>query len=175
MKPLERPMLTHRHTAALALAACLFSGLPKGAAAGGLPSPKPDQAYAQECGACHIAYPATLLPAPSWQHLMKGLDQHFGTDASLAPDVNQALTAWLVNQASHARRQREAPPQDRITRAAWFVREHHEVPKAVWGHPSVKSAARCDACHPGAARGDFNEHAVRLPAGLGQLMDSDDD
>jgi mono/diheme cytochrome c family protein len=169
-------MRAHHTATTFALAASLIAtALPTGAMAASAATVKPQQLYAQECGACHIAYPATLLPAPSWQRLMKGLDQHFGADASLAPEVNQALRAWLVTQADQARRQREAPPQDRITRAAWFAREHHEVPQAVWAHPSVKSPANCVACHSGATRGDFNEHAVRLPAAAGRLMDGDDD
>ena len=41
-----------------------------------------------ECGSCHVAYPAQLLPATSWQRLMKGLDKHFGTDASVDAGVD---------------------------------------------------------------------------------------
>ena len=39
--------------------------------------------YAQECSACHVAYPAGFLPAASWQRVMAGLGKHYGTDASL--------------------------------------------------------------------------------------------
>ena len=39
--------------------------------------------YKQECAACHMAYPPGMLPASSWSRMMKGLDQHYGTDASL--------------------------------------------------------------------------------------------
>jgi hypothetical protein len=39
--------------------------------------------YTAECAACHTAYPAGMLPAQSWQRIMKGLDQHYGSDASL--------------------------------------------------------------------------------------------
>src|SRR3989344_6200999 len=40
-------------------------------------------AYTQECAACHTAYPPGLLPAASWNRVMTGLAQHYGTDASL--------------------------------------------------------------------------------------------
>ena len=42
-------------------------------------------AYKQECAGCHMAYPPGMLPAGSWSRMMKGLDQHYGTDASLDP------------------------------------------------------------------------------------------
>jgi hypothetical protein len=65
--------------------------------------------------------------------------------------------------AGASRRGSAAPPQDRITRSAWFLHEHDELPPTVWQGPSVKSAANCAACHPQADQGDFNEHRVRIP------------
>ncbi|HJW10672.1 MAG TPA: diheme cytochrome c [Albitalea sp.] len=118
--------------------------------------------YQQECGACHIAYPPALLPAASWQRIVSGLPHHYGTDASLDPATLKTLSAWLGANAGATRRVGE-PPQDRITRSAWFVREHDEVSPATWKLPAVKSAARCEACHTQAPQGDFNEHSVRIP------------
>jgi hypothetical protein len=40
------------------------------------------------------------------------------------------------------------------------------VDAAVWKHPSVGSASNCAACHAGAERGRFDEHALRVPPGL---------
>jgi hypothetical protein len=120
-------------------------------------------AFKTECGACHVAYPPGLLPAASWQRLMNNLPRHFGTDASLDPTTHQALSTWLAAQAGTGRRQREAPPEDRITRSAWFVREHDEVSAATWKGPAVKRAANCAACHVQAEQGDFNEHNIRIP------------
>lgn len=119
--------------------------------------------YRQECAACHIAYPPALLPAPSWQRLMQGLPSHFGTDASLDPATVREISAWLLPRAAPARSANAAPPQDRITRSAWFVHEHDEVPPALWRHAAVRSPANCIACHPGAEQGDFDEHQLRLP------------
>jgi len=119
-------------------------------------------AYQQECASCHVAYPPGLLPAPSWQRLMANLPQHFGTDASLEPAQIKQLEAWLVRNAG-TRRAQEPPPQDRITRSAWFVREHREVPSSAWQRAAIKSPANCAACHSGADQGDFNEHTVRIP------------
>ncbi len=119
-------------------------------------------AYVQECGACHAPYAPALLPAASWQRLMGGLRQHFGTDASLGASEQQTLSQWLQQNAG-GKRGREEPPQDRITRAAWFTREHREVAPAVWTRAAVKSRANCGACHGQAAQGRYSEHDVRIP------------
>lgn len=119
--------------------------------------------YKQECAACHTAYPPGLLPAASWQRLMRGLDQHYGTDASLEPVQVQQLTAWLGANAGTYKRVNEAPPQDRLSRSAWFARKHRKVSAAVWQRPSVKSASQCAACHTQANQGFFDEHQVRIP------------
>lgn len=122
--------------------------------------------YAQECGACHLAYPPGLLPAASWQRLMSNLGRHFGTDASLDAAQTAAIATWLQSHAGTARKLRRdptPPEQDRITRAPWFVREHREVAPATWKRPAVGSPSRCEACHTGAAQGRFDEHEIRIP------------
>jgi len=119
--------------------------------------------YQQECAACHLAYPPGMLPAASLQRLMTQLPQHFGSDASLDPATLKELSSWLGANAGTYKRVREEPPQDRITRSAWFVRKHDEVAAATWKLPAVKSAANCAACHTRADQGDFNERYVRIP------------
>ena len=127
-------------------------------------------AYTQECAACHTAYPPGMLPAPSWQRIMGGLDKHYGSDASLDPATVKQLSAWLQTHAGTYKRVREVPPEDRITRSEWFVRKHREVAPSVWRLPSVKSAANCAACHGGADRGDFDDDNLIFPAGLEARM-----
>jgi len=122
--------------------------------------------YRQECGACHLAYPPALLPAASWQRVMSGLAQHYGSDATLAAADKERIARWLQAQAGTSRRVRDAPPEDRITRSSWFLREHRKVDAAVWKHRAVGSPANCAACHTGAERGRFDEHALRVPPGL---------
>lgn len=123
-------------------------------------------AYAQECASCHSAYPPGLLPAASWQRIMTGLDHHYGADASLDATTVHDLSRWLQANAGTYKRVRGAPPEDRITRADWFERKHRKLDAGVWKHASVRSAANCAACHPGADRGDYDDDGVRLPAGL---------
>jgi len=120
-------------------------------------------AYQTECSGCHLAYPPGLLPASSWQRILTNLPHHYGTDASLDAATVKALATWLSANAATDRRRREPPPEDRISRSAWFVREHDEVPAAAWTRPAIKSASHCAACHAGADQGDFNERNVRIP------------
>lgn len=152
----------------MALLACLALGaLPAARADDGRLMPlRVPPAYAQECGACHTAYPPALLPARSWQRLMGGLDRHYGTDAALDPATLKQLDQWLAQNAGTGKRAVEEPPQDRITRAAWFERKHRKVEPDVWALPSVKSAAQCAACHRGADQGRFDDDALLEPAGL---------
>lgn len=119
--------------------------------------------YQEECSACHVAYPPGLLPAAAWQRVVKGLPRHYGTDASLDPATVKELSAWLSANAGSTRRAGAMPPEDRITRTAWFIRKHDEVTAATWKLPAVKSAANCTACHTRADQGDFNERDIRIP------------
>lgn len=119
--------------------------------------------YTQECASCHVAYPPVLLPSTSWHRLMGNLSRHYGADASVDPATQKELSAWLAANAGSSRRLREEPPQDRVTRSAWFLREHDEVPARTWKLPTVKSPSNCVACHARAEQGAFNEHNVRIP------------
>ena len=120
-------------------------------------------AYRQECAACHMAYPPGMLPAASWTRMLSGLDQHYGSDASLDPALVRQIGTWLEANASTYKRVREQPPQDRITRSAWFERKHRELDAAVWQRAAVGSRANCMACHTHADRGDFDDDRVRIP------------
>jgi len=119
--------------------------------------------WQKECSSCHIPYSPRLLPAESWRRVMAGLDKHFGTDASLTPAESAGITDFLVRNASTRGGGPEATL--RISETSWFKREHRgdEVPAGAFKRASVKSAANCQACHPGAAKGDFSEHGVRIP------------
>lgn len=149
-------MLRYLGGAALALAALTARADDHGARVA------PPAAYLQECGACHVPFPARGLPAASWQRLMADLPRHFGTDASLDPATTRQLADWLQAHAGTGRRA-EVPPQDRITRSAWFEREHDEVPASVWRSAAVGKPSNCAACHTRAAEGRFGEREIRLP------------
>jgi len=119
--------------------------------------------YKQECAACHVAFPPGMLPADSWRRLLSNLPHHYGTEASLDAASVSELASWLAANAGTSKRLRETPPEDRITRSAWFIHAHDDVPGAVWKRPAVRSASNCAACHTQADQGNFNEHTVRIP------------
>ena len=123
-------------------------------------------AYTQECAACHMAFAPGFLPAKSWQNMMGNLDRHYGTDASLDAATVQQISTWLAANAGTYKRVAEAPPEDRMTRAAWFERKHRKIDPLVWKHTSVKSAANCMACHSKADKGNYDDDSVIYPQGL---------
>lgn len=112
-----------------------------------------------ECGSCHVAYPADTLTRAAWGQVLGRLDRHYGVDASL----DEASLAAIARAIGTAPDTRAAASLPRITTTAWFREEHDEVNAAVWRRPAVKSASNCDACHPRAARGEFEDDEVRIP------------
>jgi hypothetical protein len=123
----------------------------------------PNAKHQQECSSCHVAYPPGLLPAASWERIMGGLNKHFGTDASLDAASTAEIGAWLKAHAGGSGRATQEPPQDRISKAVWFVRQHDEVSANTWKRASIGSPSNCSACHAEAAKGNFNEHQVHIP------------
>jgi hypothetical protein len=146
---------------ALSILALFLAAAPFAHADGRRPAPALPR-YVQECSACHIAYPLGALPNPSWQRLLRNLPRHFGTDASLDPATLKEISAWIDANTEKWKRVGEMPPEDRITRSAWFERKHREVEPGIWKRPAIKSPSNCAACHPRAEEGDFNEHRVRI-------------
>ena len=129
------------------------------------PPAPPNPAWVEECGACHLAYPPRFLTANSWQRVMGGLGDHFGTDASLDPAVAKEITAWLVanSRKPKAGKPEPVPPPLRITETRWFIGEHDEVSADRFKSPAVGSAANCAACHRTADQGNFSERNIKLP------------
>ena len=114
--------------------------------------------YRKECGACHLAFPPSMLSAESHRRTMAGLDRHFGQNAELDAPVRDRLERWLVENAGDG-----GGAGLRITEQARFQREHREVRREVWSRASVRSPANCAACHGGAQDWDFDEDRVKIP------------
>lgn len=121
--------------------------------------------YDQECTSCHIAYPAGMLSAASWQRIMSTLSKHYGADASLDEATTREIGGFLKASAGTYKRVDAAPEQDRISKSDWFLRKHRagEVPPQVWRRPAVGSPSNCAACHPKAGQGSFNEREIKIP------------
>ncbi|MDX9765759.1 MAG: diheme cytochrome c [Ectothiorhodospiraceae bacterium] len=137
-------------------------------------APATNDVYARECGSCHMAYPPGLLPARSWERVMRELPSHFGDDASLRPEAVREITSYLLANASDRVASRtgtkirdsiasgKAPL--RISETRYFQRKHSEVPRVmVTENPQVKSFAHCKTCHVDADKGVFDEVDARIP------------
>ncbi|KAB2897729.1 MAG: cytochrome C [Kofleriaceae bacterium] len=130
------------------------------------------EAYAEECGSCHLAYPPGLLPARSWRAVMGGLDDHFGESAELDAETTRAIGDWLAGNAAEARTHRKsakilksvrgATPL-RVSTTPYVLGKHDEIRASVFRRKSVASRANCAACHPSAERWDFDDDDVRIP------------
>lgn len=127
------------------------------------PNASPSSKWKEECGSCHLAYPARFLSAGSWQRLMNDLDRHFGENAELDAQDNKIISDYLKRNAGG--QDQQVNGSLRISDSRWFRHEHNEVPSRMWSNPSVKSPANCAACHVNAAQGDWSEDGVRMPDG----------
>ena len=135
--------------------------------------------YREECGSCHLAYPAQLLPPAGWQKVMSGLDDHFGENAELDEATRKQITDYLLQLSTPRRGEyrqilRNMDPNRvpmRITEMAYFKRKHREIPvRFIRGNDKVRSLSQCDACHLDADKGYFDEDRVRIP-GYGRWDD----
>ncbi|KEA65305.1 diheme cytochrome c [Marinobacterium lacunae] len=141
-----------------------------------------DPVYVEECSACHLAYPAQLLPERSWRTIMAGLDDHFGESAELPEATAKRIEDYLaanaadVNPGRRSKKFLRGITDDqtplRITQTRYFKGKHDEVPqRLVSGNPEVGSFSQCQACHGEAAqRGVFDEDTVDIP-GYGRWDD----
>ncbi|MGL5148442.1 MAG: hypothetical protein ACRC7Q_13260, partial [Plesiomonas shigelloides] len=138
----------------------------------------PNGEYSAECGGCHMAYPANLLPAEKWRAITRNLSNHFGDNASLTPDVQARIEAYLTQYAGqNAKVMNNNTPSvaalvpEKITEQAFFIRKHHQVPeRMVQGNPKVGSFSQCSNCHNQAEKGIFDEDTVIIP-GVGRWDD----
>lgn len=137
--------------------------------------------YKEECGSCHMVYPADLLPSRSWSKIMLGLENHFGDNAELDTETYQTIEKFLLeNSADNTANQRsrkmirsikKGDTPMRISDIPYFKHEHDEIPdRMVKGNTEVNSFSNCSACHAKAEQGSFNEHNVIIP-GYGRWDD----
>lgn len=155
---------------ALILLVVTFSGIViQRAQAGGehYYPPVNDAVVKAECGSCHLAFPASMLPARSWDEMMGDLKNHFGDDASVDAATAEKIRRYLTENAADTGGQRYGQKlmrgvstQDtplRITELPRWIREHREVSAAEWKSKKIVSKANCVACHADAERGYFED------------------
>jgi mono/diheme cytochrome c family protein len=123
-------------------------------------------AYQQECSVCHFAYPPGLLPAESWKSITDSLPKHFSTQVLLNSDTQSLIADWLqTNAVNPVWVGTQMPPDNRITRAEWWLGIHKvskKLPAKVWKNLYVKSPSNCAACHRGAPSGEYNAKTVQI-------------
>ena len=137
----------------------------------GVPVALWDATTQEECTACHMGYHPSLLPAASWRALTANLDDHFGEDASLSPEMTAQISDWLAANSAEtadsypahrlARVNSEAPYT--LTRTRFWTRRHDDIPDAVFARKSVSSRSNCAACHADAETGWFSPFAISVP------------
>jgi cytochrome b len=137
----------------------------------GIPTLPQNAVWKEECSACHMAFPASLLPRDSWALIMADLGNHFGEDASLPENKRVEIAAYLAISsaetsdslpANRFRRIDPARPME-ITASPFWVRMHHDIPDDVFKRSSVGAKQNCAACHGDAASGMFAPQDIGIP------------
>ena len=124
-----------------------------------------DQLTKTECGACHFAYPASMLPRASWTKIMSGLENHFGEDASLEPEEIHDITAYLVSKAADTKPQfarylrgiDPRKPPVRITETEFWIGKHFAISKEYLQSGLAGLKAVCTVCHLRAEDGYYEK------------------
>jgi len=136
--------------------------------------PVDNKLYLKECGSCHFAFQAGLLPERSWVKMMNDLENHFDTDATLAKEDYDTIMNYLkVNSSEKAmnyKRSRKMTNSIRgnqtplkITEVAYFVDKHNEIPLRLITQKEVGALSNCMACHTTADKGIYSERAIQIP------------
>jgi hypothetical protein len=118
--------------------------------------------FREECASCHLAFPPALLPGSDWKRVMATLDKHYGANAALDEKTRREIEQFLVANGASSARYAGAGEPPRLTRSAWFEREHREA-QGAFGNAKVKSAANCAGCHRRADAGSFRENEINIP------------
>ena len=136
--------------------------------------------FYKECISCHTLYPPFLLPKESWVVLMKQLDNHFDTDASIDPDTEKAITDYLIaNSAEKSTKEsaykiinslREAT-YIAISKTPFWKKTHKKLDKNIFTSKDVKSKANCIVCHKDIESGKIeNENIGFYPRNKEKLI-----
>lgn len=134
----------------------------------------PDNAvWRAECSSCHLAYHPTLLPARSWERMLREQDKHFGEALGLDEPATQEILAFLTKYSADTRMTETAYkigksiPSNvaplRITESDYWKKKHDEIPDKIWRSKKVGAKSNCGACHRDAESGTFEDAAMRIP------------
>jgi hypothetical protein len=113
---------------------------------GHLPPRDMPSKHTQECAACHTAYPPGMELAASWVRIMSGLGRHQRTDAALDAATVTARGIWLQTHAGTCQRVQAQPPEDRIARSVWLLRERRKPVPTAWSMQPRTCPIGCLPC-----------------------------
>ncbi|MCK9455517.1 diheme cytochrome c [Sulfurimonas sp.] len=133
-----------------------------------------DKLYVKECGSCHFAYQPGLLPSNAWQKMMSNLENHFGSDASLAKEDFDSISEYLnknsaekfMNYKRSARvvnSLREGEIPDSISKTPYMIEKHKDIRENLITQEEVKGIFNCTACHTTAQKGIYSERDIMIP------------
>ena len=135
--------------------------------------PVNNEIYKNECGSCHFAYPAGLLPSSAWNKMMSNLSNHFGDDASVDEKTFQTLSSYLnensAEKSMNYKRSRKIVENlngtipDSISEMPYIKKKHKEIKENLITQKEVKGLFNCTACHKNAEKGIFSEEDVNIP------------
>ncbi|MDD3325186.1 MAG: diheme cytochrome c [Sulfurospirillaceae bacterium] len=118
--------------------------------------------YQKECTSCHFGYQPALLSKASWEKVMGGLNEHFGTDASLSKDDTSTLLGYLVANAGNSKITR-GNDTIYISRSPYFIKEHRDISPRLISQKEVGSISNCIACHIRADEGSYRSRDIFIP------------
>lgn len=129
--------------------------------------------YEKECGSCHFAYQAGLLPSNSWNKMMSNLSDHFGDDATVDEKTFQTLVGYLnensAEKSMNYKRSRKIVENlngtipDSISKMPYMKKKHKDIKEHLITQKEVKGLFNCTACHQNAKKGIFSDDDVKIP------------
>ncbi|OHC75664.1 MAG: hypothetical protein A3G18_00465 [Rhodospirillales bacterium RIFCSPLOWO2_12_FULL_58_28] len=134
-----------------------------------------DRAVKKECGSCHMVFNPEMLPAKSWETIMKGLKNHFGKEVGLDEATVGKILSYFTGRSSDMSGSqngrtfmeginREEPPL-RIIDTPRFKDKHQGIAADVWSREGIKARNNCVSCHVGALKGDYEARNAKIPDG----------
>ena len=127
------------------------------------------QAWAKECGSCHLAYAPALLPFASWVRTLEEQDRHFGEDLGLgAAGVARLLEharkeptpSWGAWKIATSVPKGESPLE--ISTTPFWRAAHASLPDSAFRAPVSAGRHECEACHRDAASGIFHPRMIHM-------------
>ncbi len=127
----------------------------------------------EECGDCHIVFPAYLLPKRAWNAIMDTPEDHFGDELDLEPEDSKTIREYLVkNSGENSTREaavkilfsiKNKKDIISIVNTPYWKDTHRHIPKRVFKLKEIDSKYSCDACHPDIVKGNIDDDNIRIP------------